>query len=82
MEKSKKYKIEVINFDVHKEEIIKLREQCWNDFHSKDLIKEEFYSQQDEIEEFGVNPLWNHRKQQVSGYSSPSINKFYKTITL
>lgn len=51
MEKSRKYKIEVINFGVHKEGIIELREQCWSDFHSNELIKEEFYSQQDEIED-------------------------------
>ena len=51
MEKSKKYKIEVINFDVHKEEILELRKRCWSDFHSKNLIKEEFHSQQDEIED-------------------------------
>jgi|TARA_B110000881_G_C18457151_1_gene454227 GNAT superfamily N-acetyltransferase len=51
MEKSRKYKIEVINFDVYKKEIIKLREQSWSDFHSKNLIKGEFYSQQDKIED-------------------------------
>ena len=51
MEKSREYKIEIINFNVHKEEIIELRKQCWSNFHSKDLIKEEFYSQQDKIED-------------------------------
>jgi|GEM_PF-2653201 GNAT superfamily N-acetyltransferase len=44
------FNVELIDFKAFKDEILNLRAYCWG-IHHKDLITQEFYSKQDEIED-------------------------------
>ena len=44
------YEVQLIDFKLYQNEIIELRNFCWNEFNSE-VVSEEFYSKQDEIED-------------------------------